>query len=220
MEDNTPAVHLVLGAMLLIIIVNLFLIDIKLWGTPGAFLSQTQTVAPSPLPSAIPTASNAAEAASNAADAQGDSCPAACQSLIASLSPPTAAPPIQAVQSTPREVYVPLGSGTTRSSQWEDIPTTETLINPTLYGTITEAYFIAPLRNPTGNGQVEAQLYNVTDKHPVWGSHVTLTGSTSQTVTSGTITLENGPRLYRVQIKSTLSYDAYLDQAKIRIVTQ
>jgi hypothetical protein len=113
-----------------------------------------------------------------------------------------------------------LGSGSTDKTDWDNLTATETIIDPGNYGTIKEAYFIVSLKNPTQNGQTDVQLYNVTDKHPVWGSHVVMNGPQSQTINSNSIQLDKGAKLYRVQLKSSLGYSVSVENAKIRIVSE
>ncbi|MBI5452044.1 hypothetical protein HY945_01150 [Candidatus Gottesmanbacteria bacterium] len=214
MQDNSPT-HLILIGLLMIIAVNLFVLDLKVFTPSSIQLSDVSTVNTSPTPLISPISSNLSNL----------SCPASCLSAIQQATT-SAGPtvnlqqgqPLQMASRSSREFYIPLGSGSTSKSNWDDLTATETVIDPGNYGNIKEAYFIASLRNPTQNGQAEAQLYNVTDKHPVWGSQVTMNGPSSQTITSGKITLDNGTKLYRVQLKSTLSYQAFLDNAKIRIM--
>lgn len=210
MQDNSYT-HFVIIFLLVTIAANLFILDIAVFSPNSPIrTSQVATVATTPIPIQA-----------------GATCPDSCVSLIDEAT--TNVTPVKAgvelntesfQQSSPREYYIPLGSGTTNKSEWENLTATETVIDPSLYGNIKEAYFIASLGNPTQNGQVEAQLINVTDKHPVWGSHVILNGPASQTITSSKITLDHGSKLYRVQMKSTLSYTASVDNAKIRIVAQ
>lgn len=201
----------------MIIAVNLFILDLKVFTPSPIQLSDISTVNTSPTPLISPISSNLSNL----------SCPASCLSAIQQAT--TAAGldsnllqghALQTAAGQSRETYIPLGSGSTSKSNWEDITATETVIDPGNYGNIKEAVFLASLRNPTQNGQVEAQLYNVTDKHPVWGSHVILNGPKEQTITSGKITLDNGAKLYRVQLKSTMQFQAFLDNAKIRIIAE
>lgn len=213
--DDHSAVHLILISLVVLVIVNLFVLDLKLFSSRTAVrIADMQTVV---------------TPASNPEIVEKDTCGPNCQRMIeqkvqealaslASPSPGQAPAPIAA--RVARESYVPLGSGLTTKSTWDNLPATETWIDTSSYGTITDVTFIAGLRNPTKNGEVEVQLYNVTDGHPVWRSHLVMTGNTSQTLTSGPIQLDNGKKLYRVQLKSTLSYDVYLDSAKLRIVGQ
>ncbi|MBI4990680.1 hypothetical protein HZB96_01135 [Candidatus Gottesmanbacteria bacterium] len=214
MQDNSPT-HLILIGLLMIIAVNLFVLDLKVFTPSSIQLSDVSTVNTSPTPLISPISSNLSNL----------SCPASCLSAIQQATTSAGlgsnllqGRAFQTASGQSRETYIPLGSGSTSKSNWDDLTATETVIDPGNYGNIKEAYFIASLRNPTQNGQAEAQLYNVTDKHPVWGSQVTMNGPSSQTITSGKITLDNGTKLYRVQLKSTLSYQAFLDNAKIRIM--
>lgn len=224
MRDNSS--HIVIIFLLTLITLNLFLLDLKVFSPSGSIQISDISVVATPNPS--PAGST------YAIQPQNLICPNSCISLIQQSTSsasrigstnqlPTTNNPFDSSQGkqplTSREFYVPLGSGSTAKSDWDDQTSTETVIDPANYGHIREAYFIASLRNPTQNGQVEAQLYNVTDKHLVWGSHVIMNGPSSQTITSDKITLDSGSKLYRVQLKSTLSFAATLDNAKLRIIT-
>lgn len=200
MQDNFYT-HLIIIILLTFISLNLLILDLKVFSPAGSVkLSDISTVA-TPLPSLPPSATPITVFLS----------PTSSQKLFNQ--------PVNR-STNPREYYIPLGSGSTNKTNWEDLIATETYIDPTGYPNYKEAYFISSLRNPTQNGLLEAQLYNVTDKHPVWGSNVILNGPQSQTISSGKITLDTGSKLYRVQIKSSLSYLVYLDNAKIRIITE
>lgn len=217
MRDNSS--HIVIIFLLTLITLNLFLLDLKVFSPENNIKISdiTSVINPNPSPTTNPTTILS----------QNLVCPNTCLSAIQQATSssrlgnnPLQEVPLQTASGQSREFYIPLGSGSTAKSDWEDITATETVIDPANYGNIKEAYFIASLRNPTQNGQVEAQLYNVTDKHLVWGSHVILNGPKEQTITSAKITLDNGAKLYRAQLKSTLSFQAYLDNAKIRILTE
>ncbi|MCL4338298.1 hypothetical protein M1271_01260 [Patescibacteria group bacterium] len=219
MQEN-PTPHLILTGLIILIAINLFILDLKIFsGGSGLQFSDIAAVA-TPSPSRlIPLP---------ASPFTNNLCPASCISLITQAtsggtlnigSPSESGITLQTNSSTPHETYIPLGSGTTSKSDWDDLTATETVIDTTNFGNIKEAYFTASLSNPTQNGQVEAQLFDVTDKHPVWGSDVVMNGPSSQTVTSGKITLDPGNKLYRVQLKSSLSVPVSLVNGKIRIIS-
>lgn len=215
MRDNSS--HIVIIFLLTIITINLFLLDLKVFAPANNIQISDITSVATPILS--PTANP------NEILPQNLICPNSCLSIIQQATSSASQGSSQEVLSQKasgqsREFYIPLGSGSTTKSDWDDITGTETLINPANYGNIKEMYFIASLRNPTQNGQVEAQLYNVTDKHLVWDSHTKMVGPVSQTITSNRIYLDNGAKLYRVQLRSTLQFQAFLDNAKIRIITQ
>lgn len=155
-----------------------------------------------------------------------DSCyPYSCIDLIkqaTSSSSPTTQPATKTTTTTSatKEFYIPFGDGETKSSEYEDIAGLEAYIDSTKYGKIKTVTFEASLRIPTANGRVYAQLYNVTDKHPVWFSEISAEGNKSQLVISSPITLDLGNKLYRVQMRTTLEYQSLLESARVHIITQ
>lgn len=220
MNDNSYT-HLILIFLLTIVAANLFILDLKVFSPNSSVMFSEVSISATPPPTSI----------SGQNDARATFCPQSCLSIIevatqsskVSVVAPSqpATGNVQPITSrVSRESYIPLGTGSTDKSSFADLTATETSIDPANYGTIKEAYFIASLKNPTRNGSVEAQLYNVTDKHPVWNSLVTMNGAESQTITSGKITLDTGNKLYRIQLKSTLNYTVSLDNAKLRIISE
>ncbi|MBI5620105.1 hypothetical protein HY950_04040, partial [Candidatus Gottesmanbacteria bacterium] len=105
-----------------------------------------------------------------------DACTAKIDEALSKATPAPAAVEISptAIPAVPQaaEFYVPLGSGTTKSSEYEELLGAEAYINTVSYPTIKKVTFEIFLRNPTGNGRLYAKLYNVTDKHDVWFSEV------------------------------------------------
>ncbi|KKS95735.1 MAG: hypothetical protein UV73_C0014G0012 [Candidatus Gottesmanbacteria bacterium GW2011_GWA2_43_14] len=222
MDRDSNYIHYAILILLLLISVNLFIVDLKIFAPVSVNIAQIKTT---PVPENDQTALSADKLYPELARTD---CPASCLSAInfATESMNTRTGTAQTAVSSAgqtavkqlKEFYIPLGSGSTAKNDWDNMVSTETLIDTSIYGQIDSAYFIAGLKNPTGNGQIEAQLYNVTDKNPVWGSHVIMNGPTEQTITSGKIGLAQGPKVYRVQLKSSLSYQASLENARIRIL--
>ncbi len=214
MKDNSS--HIVIIFLLTLITLNLFLLDLKVFSPENNIKISDISIIVSPFPT---TTSNYQLLTNNSI------CPNSCLSIIQQSTSSASQGSLQEAllqkaSGQSREFYIPLGSGSTSKSEWTDIMSTDTVIDPGNYGNIKESYFIASLGNPTQNGAVEAQLYNVTDKHLVWGSTVVMNGPSAQTITSGKIALDKGSKLYRVQLKSTLQYAVSLDNAKIRIISQ
>lgn len=118
-----------------------------------------------------------------------------------------------------KEFYVPLGSGTTTSEAWKDVGSTEITFDTANYPPISETYFETALYIPTKNGTVQARLLNVTDNIAVSGSELS-TASDTSTKLSAKITLPQGKKTYRVQMLSTLKYEAKMDYARLRILVQ
>lgn len=153
-------------------------------------------------------------------------CPEQCLSLINEATASLQIPSPQIVKETKyetvlsggKETIIPLGVGSTTSVNWIDLEGIEAYIDSSKYPNYKEAYFEVSLRIPSGNGKATAQLYNVSDKHPVWFSEVSLEGSTAKMLISPKINLDNGNKLYRVHLKSSMGALVNLDNARIRIV--
>lgn len=127
---------------------------------------------------------------------------------------------IQTVESRKaQEFIIPLGSGSTSSNEYVPIPGAEAYIDTSLYQNIKKVIFETYTSIPTANGEVYVKLYNSTDKHDVWYSE-----RSSQTevvvMKEGEISLDKGKKLYRVMLKSTMAYEARLQNARIRIITE
>jgi hypothetical protein len=116
-----------------------------------------------------------------------------------------------------REFYIPLGTGSTNSQEWVDLPGVEANVAPSNYGSIKEMYFEASLRIPNGTGRAYARLKNVTDNTSLIESEVFREGSSTGLISSGKIPIPQATKLYRVQVKSTLGTEMKLDNARIKI---
>lgn len=141
---------------------------------------------------------------------------------ITSTPTPTQKPIVvtqQPVISSPREYFISFGTGSSSASEWTDLPGLQVTVDSHSYNRIKTTTFEATLRIPTGNESASVRLFNVTDKHPVWFSEMSMEGGTPKFL-STPITLDSGNKTYQVQMKTSLSYPAYLDQARIHIVTK
>ncbi|MBI5620959.1 hypothetical protein HY949_04215 [Candidatus Gottesmanbacteria bacterium] len=125
---------------------------------------------------------------------------------------------VSSTSNNAKEYYIPLGTGNTKSNIWQDLPGVEAVINTENYPSIKSVTFEAYLKIPTANGRVFVKLYNVTDKHDVWFSEISSEGPILMKK-EAVITLERGTKTYRVMGLSTLSYDANIENARLRIVT-
>lgn len=123
------------------------------------------------------------------------------------------------VASSTKEFFIPLGSGSSTASDWEDIPGAQAYIDNSAYGSIKTVTFEASLYTPTANQTAYARLYNVTDKHPVWNSDVRIDGGTPKLLTSDIISLDNGSKLYIVQMKTQIQARTNLENARVHITT-
>lgn len=123
--------------------------------------------------------------------------------------------------SVAREYYVPFGSGSGSSSDWQDVAGLQAYIDSAVYPNIKSVIFEASLHIPTGNQTASVRLYNATDGHPVWNSEINFNGNTSSVfLNSQGVYLDTGNKLYKVQMKTQLQYTSILDQSRLHITTK
>lgn len=154
-------------------------------------------------------------------------CPQTCIAQIyeatsSSKTQPTATPtvsPTPETVSTVKEFFIPFGSGSSLAGDWEDIKGIQATVDTANFLGLKSVTFEASVRIPTGNEIAYIRLYNVTDKHPVWDSEVSLEGGTPKLLVSKPITLDSGSKLYQVQMKTSLKFQAIFDQARLHILT-
>lgn len=159
-------------------------------------------------------------------------CPASCLSAIQNVAQgvtvkPQAPKPTQSVSRSSSETItnrvtefaISFGTGTNATYEWADLSGIAANIDSTKYGNIKTVIFEATVHIPTGNEIAYVRLFNATDKHPVWFSEMSVEGGESKLLVSNLITLDEGNKLYQVQMKTSLKYQAVLDQARVRITT-
>ena len=138
---------------------------------------------------------------------------------ITPTSAPLDTPAPAASVSQVKEFFVPLGSGSNSSDDWQDVAGAKVSIDTTNYPSIKSATFEALVHIPTGNEIAYVRLFNETDKHPIWTSEMSLEGGTPQLLVSKPIALDPGSKTYKVQMKTSLKFQAILDQSRIHIIT-
>ena len=214
-----------------LIIINLSVLDIFLLKNNDS-ITKKETIETPLLTKLIPENSQTLKPSSPL------SCPESCTSQIyqatssiklaqlASTIVPTSTPiptptilPTVPPSSVVKEFFIPLGSGSSTASDWTDVGGVSANIDNSQYGQIKNVTFEASVYIPTGNETAYIRLYNVTDKHPVWYSDLFLEGGIAKLLVSKPISLDSGNKLYQVQMKTSLQYQAVLSQARIHITT-
>mgnify|MGYP001560227162 CR=1 FL=1 len=197
------------ASFLLLLTVNIVMLDLAIFfgrsGTKPSEIAATTVrvvATTTPIPTPTPT----------------EACLSSCEAKIDALAKRIEELPVSQTAKNTSEYYISLGSGTTKSSVWQDIAGVEAIIDTTNYPSIKSVIFEVFLNIPTANGSVYAKLYNVTDKHDVWFSNVSSEGPVL-TKKEAMITLAPGIKTYRVMGLSTLKYDANIENARIRILT-
>lgn len=197
--------------LLLLILGNLFIIDIALfWNKDAKTTSSISVSSPEKTINLTPTVS------------PNDECSDNCKNEIkkavdlALLKTPVSK---ATTTNSTKESFITLGSGSSTADSWSDIPGAQSYIDSTAYGTIKTVTFEVSLHTPTGNQTAYARLYNVTDSHPVWNSDVTIEGGTPQLKISSPIKLDTGSKLYQVQMRTQLTSRTNLENARVHIIS-
>jgi len=122
------------------------------------------------------------------------------------------------VQTAQKEIFIPMGSGSTTKDKFTDLTGTDVSIDTNKYPSIDTVTFEASLRVEGGNGRAHAQLINVSDNNPFIESQISSDTSSGVLKTSGKIPIPNGAKTYRIQAKTDITnFPAYVDNARIKI---
>lgn len=122
------------------------------------------------------------------------------------------------VQTAQKEIFIPIGSGSTFSSSYADLAGLEVTIDTNKYSSIESVVFEGSIWVQDGNGKMFTQLFNKTDGHPVWNSEISTSSASGTLTASSKINLDSGSKTYKIQAKTNLtSYAAHVDSARIKI---
>lgn len=122
------------------------------------------------------------------------------------------------VQTANKEIFIPLGSGSTKSNSFADIAGTDISIDLTKYSGVQSIIFQASLWVEGGNGRAYARLYNVDDKNPYIESQISSNSSSGSVEYSQNIPMPYSTKVYRVQAKTDITqFAAHVDNARIKI---
>ena len=122
------------------------------------------------------------------------------------------------VQNAQKEIFIPLGTGSTKSNSYAELAGLEVTIDPSKYSAIESIVFQASIWTDGGNGRAWGELYVVDDKNPLIESQISNPTGTSTLKTSGNIPIPGGAKTYRVWAKTDLTdYAAHIDNSRIKI---
>lgn len=116
-----------------------------------------------------------------------------------------------------KEFFIPLGSGSSASSDWTDLPGVVAEVDSTKYSNVQKVLFEASVHVPNANQIVELRLYNKSDRYVVGNSEFLYPSGTTENFRIAAIQLGQGAKTYQVQMKTQLGQTAILDQARIHI---
>ncbi|MDO8487185.1 MAG: hypothetical protein Q7S45_02755 [Candidatus Curtissbacteria bacterium] len=140
-------------------------------------------------------------------------------SQVSSTPPANNAGQQTIVQTAQKEIFIPVGSGSTNSRTYANIPGAEVTIDSSKYAGIQSVNFEANVSVTGGNGKAYVQLYNKTGGHPVWNSELATTSGTGILLVSPGVSLDPGQNTYIIQAKTDITdWSANVSTGRIKIV--
>ncbi len=123
------------------------------------------------------------------------------------------------VQTAQKEIFIPVGGGSTNSHDYTNIPGAQVSIDSANYSGIASADFEANIWVTGGNGKATVQLYDATLGRPVWNSELSTTSGTGMLLVSSPINLDSGKNTYQIQAKTDITeFAANVSTGRIKIV--
>lgn len=142
--------------------------------------------------------------------------PVVSSTPTAQKSQPASRPTIKPTVVAPRIFTVNIGAGQTASADWTDLPNLQTTVNVDQTGKINSAVFEVTLSIPQTKGIAYVRLFDVMENKTVPGSELTTTNGSPTTLTSQPFTIDR-TKTFKVQMKSSETENAVLDQSKIKL---
>jgi len=115
-------------------------------------------------------------------------------------------------------VYIPLGSLSSKSfGSWSDTGM-QTYLDSVDYPAGARVYLEASMRIPTANGQVFLRVVQGNENLVVPGTEISVEGNQPKLITSSGFKLWSGNKLYKLQFRTSMDYEAVVDFARFKIV--
>lgn len=123
------------------------------------------------------------------------------------------------VQTAQKEIFIPIGDGSTNSHSYVNLSGAQVTIDSSKYSGISSVDFETSLSVTGGNGKAYAQLFNTTAGHPVWNSELSTSSGTGILLVSPAINLDSGQNTYVIQAKTDITdWPANVSTGRIKIV--
>ena len=122
------------------------------------------------------------------------------------------------IQTAQKEIFIPMGSGSTTSGTFTDLAGTDVTVDTAKYSQIESVVFEASIWVTGGNGRAWAQITNVGDKNPLIESQINGASGTGEVKASGKIPFPSGAKTYRIQAKTDITnFAAHVENARLKI---
>ena len=122
------------------------------------------------------------------------------------------------IQTAQKEIFIPMGSGSTNSGTFYDLAGTDVTVDTAKYSQIDSVVFEASIWVTGGNGRAWAQITNVNEKNPLIESQISGISGTGEVKASGKIPFPSGTKTYRIQAKTDITnFAAHVENARLKI---
>lgn len=122
------------------------------------------------------------------------------------------------VQTAQKEIFIPIGSGSTTSNSYANLSGVQVTIDWSKYSGVESAVFEANIWVVGGNGRAYAQLVNVTDSNPLNESTINSSSGSGEFKVSGKVPISSGIKTYGVRAKTDIvEFAAHVENARIKI---
>ena len=122
------------------------------------------------------------------------------------------------IQTAQKEIFIPMGSGSTNSGTFADLAGTDVTVDTAKYSQIDSVVFEASIWVVGGNGRAWTQITNVNEKNPLIESQISGISGTGEVKASGKIPFPSGAKTYRIQAKTDITnFAAHVDNASLKI---
>lgn len=120
--------------------------------------------------------------------------------------------------SHPSIVYVPLGGGSsTTTRDWQDSGSAEAYFDKADYPGVKKISFEVFLKVKHGAGQADVRLYDATHGFVIADSELLAGSEQFEKKSTGSLNLLPGNNLYKVQLRSTTGYEAFMEGPRLKI---
>lgn len=114
------------------------------------------------------------------------------------------------------EVFIPLGSGSTSSTEWVDTGA-QAYVDTSIYPRLRdEVYLQASLKS--NSGVVFARLVQRNEGGVIGSSEISHNTPVSTFKTSASFSLSEGNKLYMVQVRSETGQEVFMENARLRLL--
>jgi len=116
------------------------------------------------------------------------------------------------------EFFKSFEGGAVASLDWSKVSGSDFVLDPSLYGNITEVAWQGWLEVKDGSGIGYARIYDATNKRGVDGSEIRIMSEVKSSFYSQPLSIWRGVNSYYIEVKSSTSYEVVVSEPQVKIV--